>query len=126
MPERPTKRPEMEQRRASDSVANSGTQTKDELVSGEQDTSLARARSLDRHRHLVQRRSARDAQVTRRPDEAMTPTPQHHPNRGGAPAVRLDMDLDIDVIMKAKIKGEIELSILDSEEASQQRHTRQH
>jgi hypothetical protein len=38
--------------------------------------------------------------------------PQHDPDRGGAPAVRLDMDLDVDINMHAKIKGEIELSIL--------------
>ncbi|KAK3950038.1 hypothetical protein QBC32DRAFT_24421 [Pseudoneurospora amorphoporcata] len=33
-------------------------------------------------------------------------------SRSGAPAVRLDMNLDIDVQLKAKIKGDITLSIL--------------
>ena len=113
MSERPAKRPEMEQRRARDSVVDSGTQTEDEQVAGDHDTGLPRARSLSHHRQLTQKPSARDVQarqVTRRPDEAMAPQP--HQNRGGAPAVRLDMDLDIDINMHAKIKGEIELSIL--------------
>ncbi|KAK3296540.1 uncharacterized protein B0H64DRAFT_442847 [Chaetomium fimeti] len=123
MPDHPTKRPEMEQRRASDSVANSGTQTEDDRVSGGQDTSLTRAQSLDRQRQLAQRPPARDAQVTRRPDEEMAP--QHDSDRRGAPAVRLDMDLDVDITMKAKIKGVIELSILDSEQSNQQRQPRQ-
>ncbi|KAJ4286609.1 hypothetical protein N0V88_007971 [Collariella sp. IMI 366227] len=37
--------------------------------------------------------------------------PEQH-DRGGAPAVRVDMDLDIDIQLQAKIKGDIELSIL--------------
>jgi len=32
--------------------------------------------------------------------------------RHGAPAVRLDMNLDVDIQLKAKIKGDITLSIL--------------
>ncbi|KAK5655337.1 hypothetical protein OQA88_5904 [Cercophora sp. LCS_1] len=32
--------------------------------------------------------------------------------RGGAPAVRLDMNLDVDIEMRAKIKGDVTLSIL--------------
>ncbi|RKU46523.1 hypothetical protein DL546_008781 [Coniochaeta pulveracea] len=36
-------------------------------------------------------------------------------SRSGAPAVRLDMDLDVDIQLKAKIQGDLELSILDGE-----------
>jgi len=36
----------------------------------------------------------------------------HDDGRGGAPAVRLDMDLDVEVELKAKIQGDITLSIL--------------
>jgi hypothetical protein len=53
------------------------------------------------------------------PDQKSLQTPaggqqvaQHDDGRGGAPAVRLDMDLDVDVQMKAKIQGDVTLSIL--------------
>jgi hypothetical protein len=36
----------------------------------------------------------------------------HPHDRGGAPAVRLAMDLDVDIKLQARIKGDIELSIL--------------
>jgi len=35
------------------------------------------------------------------------------------------MDLDLDISLQAKIKGEIELTILDSEQASRQGQSRQ-
>jgi hypothetical protein len=100
----------MEPRRASDSVADMGTQTEEAQVPEQQNTSLTRTRSLGRSRQLAQRPVAQDVQVIREPDPAVVP--QHRDDRGGAPAVRLDMDLDIDVKLQAKIKGEIELSIL--------------
>jgi hypothetical protein len=37
---------------------------------------------------------------------------QSQAGRKGAPALRLDMDLDVDVQLKAKIEGDITLSIL--------------
>ncbi|KAK1751507.1 hypothetical protein QBC47DRAFT_364515 [Echria macrotheca] len=42
--------------------------------------------------------------------------------RGGAPAVRLDMDLDVDVQMKAKIQGDVTLSILEGDQNPNQQH----
>jgi hypothetical protein len=44
-------------------------------------------------------------------EEAMAPR-QHSQDRKGAPAVRLDMDLDVEIDLKAKIHGDLELSIL--------------
>ncbi|KAK0647186.1 hypothetical protein B0T16DRAFT_459038 [Cercophora newfieldiana] len=41
---------------------------------------------------------------------------QHDNGRGGAPAVRLDMDLDVDLQMKAKIQGDLTLSILEGDQ----------
>jgi hypothetical protein len=104
-------RPELETRRASDSVANMGTQTEEEQAPNQPSTTLARTRSLGRDRQLAQRPPAGERQVVRAPDEALGP--RHHPDdRGGAPAVRLDMDLDVDIKLEARIKGEIELSVL--------------
>jgi hypothetical protein len=100
----------------------SGTQTEDDQVLEEQDVGLPRTRSLSRHRQLAQRPS-REAQVTRRSDEAITP--QNHPDRRGDLAVRLDMDLELEITMHAKIKGMIELSILDSGQVNQRRHERE-
>jgi hypothetical protein len=100
----------MEPRRASDSVADMGTQTEEAQVPEQQNTSLARTRSLERRGQLAQRSVARDVEVIREPEPVVVP--QHRDGRGGAPAVRLDMDLDIDIKLQAKIKGEIELSIL--------------
>ena len=102
-------RPNIEPRRASASVADTWTQTDEEQAPEQHITSLARTQSLDRSRQLAPRRPPQD-QVVRRRDEAVAP--QHHHDRGGAPAVRLDMDLDVDIKMQAKIKGEIELTIL--------------
>jgi hypothetical protein len=100
----------MEPRRASDSVADMGTQTEEAQVPEQQNTSLARTRSLERRGQPAQRSVARDVEVIREPEPVVVP--QHRDGRGGAPAVRLDMDLDIDIKLQAKIKGEIELSIL--------------
>ena len=70
--------------------------------------SLTRTQGVDGP--LVQRVPA-EAQVLRRSDQAMAPTHHGHA-RGGAPSVRVDMDLDLDISLQAKIKGEIELTIL--------------
>lgn len=73
---------------------------------------IARPRRASSHGQLAQRPPSQheDVEVVRRSqDDMMQP---HHPDRGGAPAVRLDMDLDIDIQLKARIKGDIELSIL--------------
>ncbi|KAK4039639.1 hypothetical protein C8A01DRAFT_16383 [Parachaetomium inaequale] len=109
MTEHSQQRPDIEPRRASASVADTWTQTEEEQAPEQHIASLARTKSLDRNKQLAPRRSAQDDQVIRRRGEAVA---QHHDDRGGAPAVRLDMDLDIDIKMQAKIKGEIELSIL--------------
>ena len=111
MAENSQQRPDIEPRRASASVADIGTQTEEEQAPEQHTASLVRTQSLDRNNQLAPRRSAaQNDQVIRRPDEAVVP--QHHHDRGGAPEVRLDMDLDVDIKMQAKIKGEIELSIL--------------
>ncbi|KAK4154434.1 hypothetical protein C8A00DRAFT_14440 [Chaetomidium leptoderma] len=114
MAEHSPKRNEMEPRRASDSVTtDTGTQTEEGPAPAQQSTtnsSLTRTRSLGRDRQLAQRPPSGDAQVGRRPGEVVAP--RHHNDRGGAPALRLDMDLDVDINLQAKIKGEIELSIL--------------
>lgn len=110
MDKRSAKRPGMEPRRASDSVADMGTQTVEEQVPEQQNTSVARTRSLGRRGQLAQRPLDQDVEIIREPEQAVVP--QHHNDRGGAPAVRLDMDLDVDIKLQAKIKGEIELSIL--------------
>lgn len=87
-----------------------GTQTEEKRVPEQQNTSLARTRSLGREGQLAQRPVAQDAQIIREPDQAMASQQRH--DRGGAPSVRLDMDLDVDIKLQAKIKGDIELSIL--------------
>jgi len=110
MAEHAMKRPEMEPRRASDSVADIATQTEEEEAPEQQNKSIARARSLDRSHQLARRPLAGEAQVFRDLDDTVAPQQRH--DRGGAPAVRLDMDLDVDINMRAKIKGELELSIL--------------
>jgi hypothetical protein len=104
-------RPELETRRASDSVANMGTQTEEEQAPERPSTTLARTRGLGRDRQLTQRPPAGERQIVRGPDEVVGTTDHPH-DRGGAPAVRLDMDLDVDIKLQARIKGDIELSIL--------------
>ncbi len=74
----------------------------------QRNTSLTRTQGVDGP--LVQRVPA-EAQVLRRSDQAMAPTHHGH-GHGGAPSVRVDMDLDLDISLQAKIKGEIELTIL--------------
>ena len=67
-------------------------------------------------RELVQRKPelGQLEVVQRQPaDDGRTVLKTHHESdREGAPAVRLDMDLDVDVQMKAKIQGDVTLSIL--------------
>jgi hypothetical protein len=109
MAEHSPQRPETGSRRASETAVDTGTQTDDDQVHVQHDRSLTTTRGVDGP--LMQRHSAQEAQVARAPDETMAPV--HHPHdRGGAPAVRVDMDLDVDINLQAKIKGEIELSIL--------------
>ncbi|KAK1962985.1 hypothetical protein LY78DRAFT_615087 [Colletotrichum sublineola] len=54
--------------------------------------------------------------VSHRPQTGQQVAPQNRQvqnnSKGGAPSVRLDMDLDVDIDLKARIKGDIELSIL--------------
>ncbi|KAL2128012.1 hypothetical protein VTI74DRAFT_9844 [Chaetomium olivicolor] len=120
MSERDTKQPVMEPRQASESVADMATQTEEEPAP-EENRSLARTRSAG---HPAQQSPAQERRVYRRPEEAVAPVGHH--DRGGAPAVRLDMDLDVDIRLQAKIKGDIELSILDADQAREQRETRRH
>ncbi|KAK2000696.1 hypothetical protein LX36DRAFT_654132 [Colletotrichum falcatum] len=51
-----------------------------------------------------------------RPQDGRQVAPQdqlvQNKSKGGAPSVRLDMDLDVDIDLKAKIQGDLELSIL--------------
>jgi len=46
------------------------------------------------------------------PQQQGTGVQQQTGSRSGAPAVRLDMDLDAEIQLKAKIQGDITLSIL--------------
>lgn len=79
---------------------------------------LTAAQSTSSESRLAQRPLGKDGQMAQRPaDDAEDVTRSHRQvlrqhDRGGAPAVRLDMDLDIDIELKAKIKGYVELSIL--------------
>ena len=67
-------------------------------------------------RELVQRKpeAGQLEVVLRQPaDDGRTVTKTYYESdREGAPAVRLGMDLDVDVQMKAKIQGDVTLSIL--------------
>jgi hypothetical protein len=87
-----------------------GTQTDAPAAPEQQNTAVARRRSLGHGGHLAQRPPAQDAPAIPRPAEEMMP--QHQQEHKGAPSVRVDMDLDIDINLQAKIKGELELSIL--------------
>lgn len=103
-------RPATEGRRAS---VDSATQTQEELGVARQSTSLARAQSVGSRRQVAQRAPAHDIlRATPRAAEAVALERRDGGGGGGAPAVRLDMDLDVDIKLQAKIKGEIELSIL--------------
>ncbi|KAK0623930.1 hypothetical protein B0T14DRAFT_565247 [Immersiella caudata] len=66
-------------------------------------------------RHLVRKEPALDHQSLQAPATEQQ-VAQHDDGRGGAPAVRLDMDLDVDVQMKAKIQGDLTLSILGGDQ----------
>ncbi|KAK4098952.1 hypothetical protein N658DRAFT_208120 [Parathielavia hyrcaniae] len=98
-------------RPADESVAVMGTQTEEEQNPERQGTSLARERNSGSDGQLSRRPPAEEANIVRGHGEEMEPTHRHH-DRGGAPAVRLDMDLDVDIKLQAKIKGDLELSIL--------------
>ncbi|KAL2021748.1 hypothetical protein VTK56DRAFT_6691 [Thermocarpiscus australiensis] len=118
---------EREPEHASDSEARNRTQTREQQGTERQAKGLAAAQDDGRDRQLAQRHYARDGHLvkeTEQAEQAVTQT-QGRSDRGGAPAVRLDMDLDLDIHLRAKIHGDIELSILDSEQASQQRHSAQ-
>ncbi|KAK4120209.1 hypothetical protein N657DRAFT_683793 [Parathielavia appendiculata] len=117
------KRPEHEIRPASHSVADMGTQTEEEETSERQRTSLARARSSARDKQISRRGSVREAKIVTTSKERSEPAHHDH-DREGVPALRLDMDLDVDIKLQAKIKGDLELSILDSEQASRQLKSR--
>ncbi|KAK3301828.1 uncharacterized protein B0T15DRAFT_497542 [Chaetomium strumarium] len=115
MSEHSPTRPAIEPRRASESVADNGTRTAEERGRERQSTSGTRARSTGANRQLARQPPASARHVVRGVDEAVAPT-QHPQDRKGAPAVRLDMDLDVEIDLKAKIRGDLELSILDSEQ----------
>ena len=57
-----------------------------------------------------------DQEVVGAPGQEEQQATQRDNGRGGAPAVRLDMDLDVDVQLKAKIQGDITLSILEGDQ----------
>ncbi len=108
MAERSPRRPELESRRPNRTVADTATQTEEEQMPEQRNTSLTRTQGVGGP--LVQRVPA-EAQVLRRSDQALAPAHHGH-DHGGAPSVRVDMDLDLDINLQAKIKGEIELTIL--------------
>lgn len=99
-----------ESRQARNLVSDVATQTEEEDALEQHTKSLATVPNLDRNGQLAEQKPPRGSQVLRGHDAAVAP--QHQYDRGGAPAVRLDMDLDVQVNMQAKIKGELELSIL--------------
>ncbi|KAK1983939.1 hypothetical protein LZ30DRAFT_780214 [Colletotrichum cereale] len=90
------------------------------------DASTPEADSAQRNSKRVARRSKRTA-VARTTDESSAGGSHQPPHgqqvapqnrqvqnrsRGGAPSIRLDLNLDVEIHLKAKIKGDIELSIL--------------
>lgn len=68
------------------------------------------AKPLVRHGPAQVALPAQEPQAIARPAEGTQVA--HDIGRGGAPAVRLDMNLDVDIQMKAKIQGDVTLSIL--------------
>lgn len=63
---------------------------------------------------LVQRKPAAHQEALERP--VADDVAHDDDGRGGAPAVRLDMDLDVEVELKAKIEGDITLSVLGGDQ----------
>ncbi|GAB1321078.1 hypothetical protein MFIFM68171_11288 [Madurella fahalii] len=107
---------EKQQERTSESATGNRTPVRDQRTVERQDDT-----GLDRQ--LAQQPPVQDRHLVRQQETAAAPT-QNQDDHGGAPAVRLDMDLDVDVQLKAKIEGDITLSILDSDQYNRQRGLR--
>jgi hypothetical protein len=108
MSERFPRRPLPEARRASESAVDRGTRAEEQgpEISARD---LARPHSLERLGHHRLPPQDTHTEVVRGTDREISSA--QHP-RETAPAVRIDMDLELDITLRAKIKGEIELSIL--------------
>ncbi|KAL2760021.1 hypothetical protein ACRALDRAFT_1060029 [Sodiomyces alcalophilus JCM 7366] len=75
-----------------------------------------RRRSLDNMHAMTARNRSDVRQMQQAPNESQITETRGRRSKSGAPAVRLDMNLELDVELKARINGDITLSILGGEQ----------
>ncbi|KAK3904537.1 hypothetical protein C8A05DRAFT_13580 [Staphylotrichum tortipilum] len=106
------RRPAQAARRASESAVQRAAQAEAEQVPEVYARDMAQPQSLERFPVGSHRLAPRRPQAVRGGSETMLPAPHLCERGGNAPAVRVEMDLDLNITLQARIKGEIELSIL--------------